>query len=375
MKRLVLLLALVLGSSALNAQANREVKAASATYYATQQSAYMPEVKYKENAKVRNVILMIGDGMGLGAVNAALFANGGQLTMTNLPAVGFVRTQSADNFVTDSAASGTAYATGHKTNNGYVGVDPDGQVLANLPEKLMPLGYACGVLSTDDMTGATPAAFYAHQAARTSTTAIWGDLPYSSLVFASAGTKKNFEMLESKLQDDIRAQFDVVFSAEDASDAAAQSERLAFFPESVSGDRGDYLPATTALAIEYLSARSKRGFFLVVEGARIDKEEHSNHLDGTVKEALDFDKAIEVAVRFAEKDGHTLVVISADHETGALTTSKGDPKEGFIAGTFASKGHSSMMVPLFAYGPGSKQFICVQENSDVSNKILSMLDR
>ena len=138
-------------------------------------------------------------------------------------------------------------------------------------------------------------------------------------------------------------------------------------------DRGDYLPATTEMAIEYLSARSKKGFFLMVEGARIDKSEHSNDFPGTVKEALDFDKAVEAAIRFAERDGHTLVVISADHETGATILSKAEPENGYALGIFASKGHSPMMVPLFAYGPRSREFSGTQENSDVANKILAIL--
>ena len=369
-RKLILLAALVaLGVSA-QAQ-NKEVKAASGDYYATRQSAYTPSFAADgTNRRVRNVILMIGDGMGVGAVNAALYANGGELTMTHLRTVGFVRTQSADNFTTDSAASGTAYATGQKTNNGYLGMSPAKEVIPNIPELLAPLGYACGVLSTDDLNGATPAAFFAHQPARGMKDEIWADLPGSSLLFASAGTQATFEGLPFATQEEIRRRYTVVYDPDD--DDVEDSERLLYLPKSVNLDRGNYLPATTEMAIEYLSERSRKGFFLMVEGARIDKCEHANDFEGTVKEMLDFDKAIEAAIRFAEKDGHTLVIISADHETGATILSRANPEDGFAAGVFASKGHTPMMVPLFAYGPRSGEFGCIQENSDVANKILQI---
>ena len=125
-KNLILSFLALCASLTLSAQTeNQEITVASAGAYATQQSTYTPSFKVDgTNAKVRNVILLIGDGMGHGAVNAAMYANDG-LTMTNLKTFGLVRTQSADNFTTDSAASGTAYATGQKTNNGFVGMNTE----------------------------------------------------------------------------------------------------------------------------------------------------------------------------------------------------------------------------------------------------------
>ena len=372
-KKLLLLPALLCAALTLSAQApNTEVKAAAGETHAIHQGSYTPSFAVDgSHRRVRNVILLIGDGMGVGAVNAAMYANGGELTMTKLRTVGFVRTQSADNFTTDSAASGTAYATGQKTNNGYLGMNPAKEVIPNIPELLAPLGYACGVLSTDDLNGATPAAFFAHQPARGMKDEIWADLPGSSLLFASAGTQATFEGLPFATQEEIRRRYTVVYDPDD--DDADDSERLLYLPKTVTLDRGDYLPATTEMAIEYLSERSRKGFFLMVEGARIDKCEHANDFPGAVSETLDFDKAIEAAVRFAERDGHTLVIISADHETGATILSKAEPGTGYARGIFASKGHTPMMVPLFAYGPRSREFAGTQENSDVARKILQIL--
>ena len=370
---LLLVTAALCASLTLSAQSeNREVKAAAGDTYVEKQGSYTPSFKVDgSNKKIRNIILMIGDGMGVGAVNSAMYANGGELTMTNLKTVGFVRTQSADNFTTDSAASGTAYATGHKTNNGYLGRNPAKENIPNIPEILAPLGYACGVLSTDDLNGATPAAFFAHQDSRNAKEGIWADLAGSSLTFASAGTQGTFESMPITTQEAIRGRFTVVYDPNDR--AVRRSERLLYLPKTVTLDRGAYLPQTTEMAINYLADRSKKGFFLMVEGARIDKEEHSNHFPETVRETLDFDKAIEAAIRFAERDGHTLVIISADHETGATILSKAEPENGYALGIFASKGHTPMMVPLFAYGPRSREFSGIQENSDVANKIIAIL--
>lgn len=353
---------------------SQEIKATAGGAYAVKHETYTPSFENDgSTAEVRNVILMIGDGMGVGAVNAAMYINGGTLTLTNLKTCGFVRTQSANSFTTDSAASGTAYATGVKTNNGFLGISPQLDTLANLPEKLTPLGYACGVISTDDLNGGTPASFFAHQRARGASEAIWEDLATCSLVFASAGTRSVYESLPLKTQDSIAKEFKVVYSPE--AEGIAESGKLIYLPESVQyAERGNYLAETTEMAIQYLSERSDKGFFLMVEGARIDKESHENDFQGMVNEMLDFDKAVEAAIRFAEQDGHTLVIISADHETGAVSLSYNTEfPDGYIAGVFGAKGHTPIMVPLFAYGPHSRDFSGTQENSDVSNKIFGLL--
>ena len=375
-KHLTLLLVALCATLSLSAQTgNREVKAAAAEAYAQKQGSYTPSFNHDgKKTRVHNVILMIGDGMGQGAVNAAMYANGGELTMTNLHAVGLVRTQSADNFTTDSAASGTAYATGQKTNNGFLGKNPARETIANIPEILAPQGYACGVLSTDDLNGATPAAFFAHQDSRNAKEAIWADLPNSQLDFASAGAQAVFASMPVSTQEAIRRRFTVVYNPQDP--AVQKSQRLLYLPPTVDGGkRGPYLPQTTEMAINYLNARGKKGFFLMVEGARIDKHEHNNEFPETIRETLDFDKAIEAAIRFAEQDGHTLVIISADHETGATILNRANPETGHAYGIFASKSHTPMMVPLFAYGPRSFEFAGVQENSDVALKIIQILGR
>lgn len=375
MKRFIVLLAAV--SLCWNMQAQEAVKGSIKDV--APQGSYTPSFKVDGTDKAPlNVILMIGDGMGLAHVATAMYANGGELTITNLKTFGLVRTSSADRFTTDSAASGTAYATGHKTHNSAIGVDVDDKPIENLPEKLAKAGIVSGIVTTDDLDGATPSAFFAHQPARNMSQEIWADLPSSKLTFFAAGSKQALEEQPYETQDAISKKFTVVDDLNDK--AVAKSRRLGYLPDksetaSVNNNRGDFLPATTQFAIEYLQSKAEKGkgFFLMVEGARIDKSSHNNDYPAMVKETLDFDKAVEAAIRFAEKDGHTLVIISADHETGALSLRDGKPEEGAMKGLFSSRGHTALPVPLFAYGPSSQNFAGMQENSDVSNKIAALL--
>lgn len=343
------------------------------------QSSYVPSFEIDATDKpVKNIILMIGDGMGLAHICSGMYANQGQLTITNLKTCGFVRTQSVNKFTTDSAASGTAYSTGKKTKNGALGMDVNNQIIQNLPEKLAEDGYISGVVSTDNLDGATPAAFFAHQPERGMSKEIWADLSKSKLTFFSAGSIELFEKQPSHVQKEIKKEYTII--EEPDSKLIKKSQRLGYLPTkgktaSVNENRGDFLPSTTQMAIDYLSDRSSKGFFLMVEGARIDKSAHNNDFPAVVREVLDFDKAVEAAIRFAEKDGNTLVIISADHETGALALRDGSVNEGKMKAVFVSKGHTPIMVPLFAYGPQSNLFNGVQENSDVSNKIYQLLHK
>lgn len=325
-----------------------------------------------------NVILMIGDGNGLAHIASAMYTNGGSLTLTNLKTMGLVTTQSANAYTTDSAASGTAYATGHKTNNDYLGVDTNGQPLENIPEKVARIGMVSGVVSTDNLDGATPGSFFAHQPRRYMANEIWGDLPQSKLIFAAAGSKEAFEAKPEEIQNVINKEFMVVDALDNPK--AMRAERLAYLPpksevQLMEIGRGDFLTESTEYAIEYLSKNSKKGkgFFLMVEGACIDKSSHSNKYEGMVKEVLDFDKAVTAAIKFAEKDGNTLVIISADHETGGLILGDGKPEAGSTDGFFSRGGHSATPVPLFAYGPSSHIFMGVQGNDEVSRKIMMLL--
>ena len=325
-----------------------------------------------------NIILMIGDGTGLAQISAGYFANNEELTYANLKHMGWVTTKSADAFITDSAASGTAYSSGYKTYNGAVGVDVKKRPQPNIPERIIKNGIIAGVVSTDDLNGATPAAFFAHQPQRGMTDEIWADLPASVLKYFAAGSKEVFEARPLETQKAINKVFTVVNSLDDPKIAAA--DRVGVLPPKVETGyivkgRTDFLPRATRQAIDFLHQRAKdgKGFFLMVEGARIDKACHGNDFPSAVKELLDFDKAIAEAIKFADEDGNTLVVISADHETGGMVVLNGDPKKGNEEGLYVSTWHTATPVPIFAYGPHAQDFMGVQGNEQVAQKILKLL--
>jgi len=325
-----------------------------------------------------NVILMIGDGTGLAQISAGYFANNEELTYANLKHMGWVTTKSADAFTTDSAASGTAYSSGYKTYNGAVGVDVKKRPQPNIPERVIKNGIIAGVVSTDDLNGATPAAFFAHQPNRGMTDEIWADLPSSVLKYFAAGSKEVFEARPLETQKAVNKVFTVVNSLDDPKIQAA--DRVGVLPPAVETGyivkgRTDFLPRATRQAIDFLHQRAKdgKGFFLMVEGARIDKACHGNDFPSAVKELLDFDQAIAEAIKFADEDGNTLVVISADHETGGLVVWDGDPKKGNEEGVYISTWHTATPVPIFAYGPHAQDFMGVQGNEQVAQKILKLL--
>ena len=377
MKKLLLLALAAMVTIQLSAQ--RIVKGAIED--APQHESYHPT--YSSDGSERkplNVILMIGDGTGLAQIASGLFANGGDLTYANLKHMGWVTTQSADNFTTDSAASGTAYSTGQKTYNNAVGVDMLKRPIENIPEVIAKEGFISGVVSTDDLNGATPACFFAHQPNRRMTDEIWADLPSSVLRYFAAGSKDVFEQRPEATRAAVEKTFTVVNSLDDP--RCATADRLGVLPPKVEtgyivDGRTDFLPKATRQAIDFLNARKEagKGFFLMVEGARIDKACHANQYESAVRELLDFDQAIAEAIKFADQDGNTLVVISADHETGGLTIWGGDPEEGDMEGVYVSGSHTPSPVPIFSYGPHAQDFMGVQGNEQVAQKILKLFSR
>ena len=326
----------------------------------------------------KNIILMIGDGTGLAQISAGFFANNEELTYANLKHMGWVTTKSADNFITDSSASGTAYATGQKTYNGSIGMDMEKRPIPNIPERVAPAGIISGVVTTDNMNGATPASFFAHQLGRQMTDEIWADLPGSVLRYFAAGSKEVFEKRPEATQKAVKKAFTIVDKVGSAE--AGIAGKLGVLPPAVEtgyimDGRTDFLPKATREAIDFLNTRTNegKGFFLMVEGARIDKACHENNFPSAVKELLDFDQAIAEAIKFADEDGNTLVIISADHETSGLVVWGGNPEKGNVEGVHISGWHTATPVPIFSYGPHAQDFMGVQGNEQVGQKILKLL--
>lgn len=324
----------------------------------------------KKNSPVENIILMIGDGYGLSQISAATIANQGNLTLTQLKSIGFLKTPSADDFTTDSAAAGTAIATGEKTYNRSIGMDVNGLPIENLTELLNKHSYNTGFITTDNVTGATPSAFYAHQLDRDLETEIINDLSKSKLsLFMGGGSDNYFKMCND-------FNFSILNNLNDIS--LTESHKVGcFFSEkgvpSIKSGRDNILAEATKVGMAYLSNK-KKPFFLLIEGAQIDSFGHANDISGIITEAIDFDKAITEAIKFADAHENTLVIITADHETSGLSIPQGNLKDNVVEGDFSTYDHTGVMVPIFAYGPKSDVFSGVYENNEVFHKIKEVLN-
>jgi alkaline phosphatase len=335
-------------------------------------------VKDKVESKPSNIILMIGDGMGVAQVYAGLTANGGHLNLESCTYVGFQKTYSANAYITDSGASGTALATGKKTLNGAIAVDTSGHKLMTILEMAEEAELSTGLVATSTITHATPASFVAHNPDRGKYEEIAMDFTGAGLEVIIGGGRNHFNKREDKLDliEKLRTEGFQVTERLEQVDAAHQGPVAVFtdslaMPPAMRG-RGDLLPRATELAIERLSQNSK-GFFLMVEGSQIDWAGHDNNTAYLVSEMIDFDAAIGKALNFARKNPETLVIVTADHETGAMAIEKGDMESGEVSGLFGSEGHTGVMVPVFAYGPGAESFAGIYENTDIFEKMAVLL--
>lgn len=328
--------------------------------------------------KAKNVVFMIGDGMGINQIYAALTANGGTLNIEQCPVTGFSKTYSASHYITDSAAGGTALATGSKTRNNMVGLAPDS--VTPLYSSLYYAGKngkATGIVVTCPLTHATPADFYAHQISRKMYDEIALDMFAADIDVLIGGGRRNLEQradgqnLSRQFAD---KGYDVVYTEKALLKSKSQKilAPLADIDMPIASKRGDYLPQAVEKAIEVL-ARDTNGFFLMVEGSQIDYQCHNNNCEEMILEMLDFDRAIGKVLDFARKDGNTLVVITADHETGALAIINGDFATGSVECKFNKPDHSGVPVPVFAFGPGAERFTGMQQNTDFRNKLLDAM--
>lgn len=281
--------------------------------------------------------------------------------MTQLKSIGFLKTQSADDFTTDSAGAGTALATGHKAPNRAIGMTANGKV-ENITEILNKKGFVSGLITTDEISGATPSTFYAHQIDRSLSDDIRKDLEKSHIAVI-ASTDRNESFKDSKY----------TFFKTLKELASSKKHNIGFLMGKVDDKEKKELAMTTKNTLAYLK-NTKKNFFLMVEGAKIDSHGHTNEIDGIINEGIGFDQAIAEALKFADLNKNTLVVITADHETGGLTIPQGKIEKHEIEGDFTTHDHTGVMVPIFAYGPQSQLFQGVYENNGVFHKVLEALN-
>lgn len=327
--------------------------------------------------KIKNVILMIGDGMSLTHVYSAWTANRGHLWLDNCQSTGLSKTYCADKLITDSGAGGTALATGYKTNYHMVGVDPNGNNLESLITLANKKDLSSGVVVTCRLWDATPADFCCHNIDRDKEEEIVADYVTCKADFVFGGGSKLFENRSDgrNLFNELR---DKGYQTPRSWEELSVIEKGKIFCVTDSADtpvpvvRGDLLARASLKALDIL-CQNEEGFFLMIEGSQLDDYGHFNDLDMLMQETHDFDRTVGQVFEWAARDGETLVVVTADHETGGLTLVDGDLNEGRIVCKFSTGGHSGVMVPVYSFGPGHENFTGVFENTDVFWKIKTLL--
>lgn len=321
--------------------------------------------------RIRNVIFLIGDGMGLSQITAAAYANCG-LTLMNFNYIGLQRNNALGAFTTDSAAGGSALATGERHANRHISMTEQGEAVPSLSDWFRGKGLPVGVVTLGNAVDATPTAFYGHSVERDNAdelTRCLLDTPVDLLCgsgirqFTERGDgidligelSKSYRFVRSI--DEINAAEGRVVCIDERMDEAAEESNLGLLAEA------------TRAAIDKLQERGDKGFFLMVEGAKIDYAGHSRCLPGSVIEMLSFDLAVAEALKFADENGQTLVVVTADHETGGLVLLDGDEQSGRIMGAYTTDDHTPAMLPVFAYGPGADRFCGTYLNTEIARRI------
>ncbi|MDX1667514.1 MAG: alkaline phosphatase [Saprospiraceae bacterium] len=331
----------------------------------------------------KNVVLMIGDGMGLTQITAGMYGNANKLNLEDFTHTGLHTCHSGNSYITDSAAGATAFASGHKTYNGAIGVDMDTFPVVNILEQAETANMATGLVSTSSITHATPAAFIAHVSSRYKMEEIALDILNVEVDLLIGGGKKFFSqrtMDKRNLYTELlkKDYFVSDYSRERLSDLAIDTEQnFVYFtadndPAKVLEGR-DYLTLASQIATRFLKEHEEAGFFLMIEAAQIDWGGHAMDPEWVISEMIDFDRAIGQVLNFAKADGETLVIVTADHETGGLSINPGSRTDG-IEAAFSSANHTASIIPVFAYGPGAELFSGVYDNIHIYGKMAHALN-
>ena len=323
--------------------------------------------------KPKNIIFMIGDGMGLAQLCAGYALNGKKLNIFEAAnIIGLCNTSSADDFITDSAAGATAFSTGFKTHNGMIGFLPDSSSPKNIFELAKKKKMATGIVASCAITHATPAAFFSHQYSRNLYSQITEDFYNRTVDIAVGGGFKYFDTTRLK-----KLGYEIAVGNEDIKQLTSSKYvgfyDTAFHPVRMTEGRGPFLQENSIKAAE--SLKNKKGFIMMIEGSQIDWGGHLNDSNYVVQEMLDFDNCVQKVLEWANEDGETLVIITADHETGGLGLMGGVSTESTITPNlkFHNTHHSGIMVPVFSFGPGSERFQGVFENTEIFYTMKSLL--
>ena len=329
-----------------------------------------------ENPK--NIIFLIGDGMGLSQISGGMYLNKNRTALEDFPYVGLHKSYSADNLVTDSAAGATAFSAGVKTYNGAIGVDINKKPVKTILEEAEEKGLKTGLVASSSIVHATPASFFAHNESRKNYEEIAIDFLNTEVDIFIGGGKAYFDRREDgrNLYEELAAKGYIISDyftkslSEVKFDPNKKHGFLTADTEPLSYEQGrDYLIEAAQKSITYLDKASQgKGFFLMIEGAQIDWGGHANDANYVLSEFKEFDQVIQKALAFAKKDGNTLVIVTADHETGGFAINPQSTMDSLNI-SFTTGGHTATMIPVFAYGPGARMFTGMYENTAIYDKM------
>lgn len=349
------------------------------------------QTKSTISKRPKNIILMVGDGMGLSQVTAGYYMNNGQLNLEKFPFVGLHINYPAEDstIITDSAAGATAFSIGEKTYNGAIGVTKDSTSRETIMETAKKKGLATGLVVTCNIQHATPASFVAHVKKRADYEPISLDIVNSDVDLMIGGGKKYFDnrkMDDRNLLKEMEAKgYQITDWTKEELEKVNITKKKFFYltanDQPLTAEQGrDYLPYASKFACDFLNKSSDKGFFMMIEGSQIDWGGHAGNTNYIVNEMLDFNKTIGEVLEFAKRDGNTLVIVTADHETGGFALVKGS-KMNKIKGDFGDKMpdksgslyHTCDLIPVFAYGPGAEQFTGMYQNTAIYHKMKALL--
>ena len=338
-----------------------------------------------QNVKPKNIIILIGDGMGINYVGASLLKDPNS-PFKEFKTIGLSITCSADKLITDSAAGATAIATGHLTNNKYVAVDTLGNPLYTIFEHAEKLGLSTGIVVTASVAHATPGAFLGHSISRYDQNLIASQMVEQNFDVIIGGGLKYFlpKSLSGEREDNRNLMDDL--KLKDYSLPKNYSE-LNSLPESItnfyallemdglpeSSKRNYSLGDLTKTALNHLKS-DKDGFVLMIEGSQIDWAGHDRKSKELLDEMEDFSAAVTEALNFAKKDGNTLIVITSDHETGGMFITKGNRDASEVELSYSSGSHTPSPVGIFAFGPGEEVFSGIMNINHIGQKLFYLLD-
>jgi alkaline phosphatase len=332
----------------------------------------------------RNVILVIGDGMGLGhlsMVSTLVHGPAGGLAVESAPVVGLVRTWAANDLVTDSAASSSAMSTGLKTDRKVVARQRDGSDPPTLFEIAADRGMSTGAVTGSGIVDATPAGFLTHAPSRYDFRLIMEQL-LESRADVLIGGDHSLHKRAQRQPDYLELVRDLEAMAPDRWTVVRDADRLegssgpllaVFGPRNDGTEAyGPPLARSAAVAINLL-ADNPAGFLLLLENEETDEGAHDNNLDRVVNGLQELDAMVAEVLDFASRRGDTLVLITADHDTGAPAIVEGDFGRGRASVRWLGDEHTPTWVPLFAFGPGAERFAGVYDNTEIRDRIAELL--